>query len=181
MPLFSCLFLSFHNKLKTNLRYLNHRANRRCDNLIDEDMFFELMRKEVMLSPKDASLKAEGEQWHAHGKQILNSMIDVSFTFNTIVIGSAKCQLFYLKNTNSGGIEQCVQGASSTESKSYTVTISPNRCIQRQCIPQCNESECGYLCHHTAQCTCADYIHGHLCKHTHKVNKSRLVRFINAY
>ena len=55
---------------------------------------------------------------------------------------------------------------SSTESKSYTVTITPNRCIQRQCIPQCNGLECGYLCRHTAQCTCADYIHGHLCKHT---------------
>ena len=99
----SYLFLSFHNKLKTNPRYLNHRVNRRCDNLIEvlftieEDMFFERMRKEVMLSPKDASLKAKGEQRHAHGKQILNSMIDVSYTSNTIVIGSAKCQLFYLK------------------------------------------------------------------------------------
>ena len=71
-------------------------------------MFFERMRKEVMLSPKDASLKAEGEQRHAHGKQILNSMIDVSYTSNTIAIGSAKCQLFY--NTNTGGIEQYVQG-----------------------------------------------------------------------
>ena len=69
--------------------------------------------------------------------------------------------------------------ASSTESKSYTVTISPNRCTQRQCIPQCNESECGYLCRHTAQCTCADYIHGHLCKHTYKVHKSYLVRYID--
>ena len=48
----SYLFLSFHNKLKTNPRYLNHRANRRCDDLIEvllnikEDMFFERMRKE---------------------------------------------------------------------------------------------------------------------------------------
>ena len=102
MPLFSCvitsyLFLSFHNKLKTNPRYLNHRANRRCDDLIEvlltieEDMFFERMRKEVMLSPKDASLKVEGDQRHAHGKQILNSMIDVSYTSNAIAIGSAKC------------------------------------------------------------------------------------------
>ena len=83
MTLFSCynnsyLFLSFHNKLKTNPRYLNHQANRRCDDLIkvllsiEEDMFFERMRKGVMLSPKDASLKAEGDQRHAHGKQIWN-------------------------------------------------------------------------------------------------------------
>ena len=116
-----------------------------------------------------------------HMGNILNSMIDVSYTSNTIAIGSANCQLFYFKNTNSGGIEQCVQVASSTESKSYTVTNSPNKCIQRQCIPQCNKSKCGYLCRHTAQCTFAYYIHGHLCKHTHKVHKSRLVRFINAY
>ena len=72
----SYLFLSFHNKLKTNPRYLNHRANRRCDDLIEVlltievDMFFERMRKEVMASPKEASLKAEGEHQHAHGKQI---------------------------------------------------------------------------------------------------------------
>ena len=117
MPLFSCvitsyLFLSFQNKLETNPRYLNHRANRWCDNLIEvlltieEDIFFERMRKEVMLSPKDASLKAEGDQRHAHGKQILNSMIDVSYTSNAIAIGSG----FHFYNTNSGGIEQCVQG-----------------------------------------------------------------------
>ena len=31
----SYLFLSFHNKLKTNPHYLNHRANRRCDDLIE--------------------------------------------------------------------------------------------------------------------------------------------------
>ena len=47
----SYLFLSFHNKLKTNSHYLNHRANWRCDNLIEdlltieEDMFFERMRR----------------------------------------------------------------------------------------------------------------------------------------
>ena len=72
MPLFSCVsylfFLSFHNKLKTNPHYLNHRTNWWCDNLIEvlftieEDMFFEQIRKEVILSPKDASLKAEWEQ-----------------------------------------------------------------------------------------------------------------------
>ena len=54
-------------------------------------MFFERMRKEVMLSPKNASLRAEGDQRHAYGKQILNSMNDVSYTSNAIAIGSAKC------------------------------------------------------------------------------------------
>ena len=50
-------FPSFHNKLKNNPRYLNHSANRRCDDLIEvllafeEDLFHERMRKDVMLSP----------------------------------------------------------------------------------------------------------------------------------
>ena len=61
MPLFSCVItivLSFHNKLKTNPRYLNHWANRRCDDLIEvlftieEDMFFELMRNEDVIKSK---------------------------------------------------------------------------------------------------------------------------------
>ena len=49
--------LSFHNKLKTNPCYLNHHANRRCDDLIEvlltieEDMFHDRMRKEVILTP----------------------------------------------------------------------------------------------------------------------------------
>ena len=171
----SYLFLSFHNKLKTNPHCINHRVNQWCDNLIEvpltieEDMFFERMRKKVMLSPKDASLKAEGEQRHAHGKH---------YTFNTIAIG-INCSIKKIQiQVESSNVYKV---ASSTGSKSYNVTINPNRCIQRQCIPQCNESESGYLCRHTAQCTCADYIHGHLCKDTHKVHKSHLVRFINPY
>ena len=54
----SYLFHRFHNKLKTNPRYVNHGANQRCDDLIEvlltieEDMFFERMRKEVMLYPR---------------------------------------------------------------------------------------------------------------------------------
>lgn len=45
--------LSFHNKLKTNPRYLNHRINRCVDDLvqilltIEEDFFHDRMRKEV--------------------------------------------------------------------------------------------------------------------------------------
>ena len=102
-------------------------------------MFFERMRKEVILSPKDPLLKAKWEQWHAHGKQNLNSLIDVSYTSNTIIIGRSNCQLFYLKIQIQVKSSSVYKVASSTESKSYTVTISPNRCTQRQCIPQCKE------------------------------------------
>ena len=45
-----------------------------------------------------------------------------------------------------------------------------NRCLEKpKCIPQCSQPECGYLCRHMIKCTCMDYTHGHLCKHTHKV------------
>ena len=32
---------SFHNKLKTNPKYLNHRVNRRCDDLLETLLLFE--------------------------------------------------------------------------------------------------------------------------------------------
>ena len=75
---------SFHNKLKTNPRYLNHHVNRRCDDLIEvllkieEDSFYECMRKEVMLTPQDASLKQEGNERHYRGKEIDDSAVAVS-------------------------------------------------------------------------------------------------------
>ena len=65
MPLILCA-ITIVICVKTNPRYLNHWANRRCDDLIEvlftieEDMFFELMRKEVMLSPKDVIKSKRG-------------------------------------------------------------------------------------------------------------------------
>ena len=72
---------SFHNKLKTNPRYLDKHTNRRCDNLIqillriEEDMFFERKRKEIMSTASDASVKVDGEQRHTHGKEISDTNI----------------------------------------------------------------------------------------------------------
>lgn len=74
---------SFHNKLKTNPRYLNKHTNRRCDDLIqillkiEEDMFYSRKRKEVMSTPQDASLKLEGEKRHASGREIPDSSVTV--------------------------------------------------------------------------------------------------------
>jgi len=80
MILYIC---SFHNKLKTNPRYLAHQVNRRIDDLvgtllvIEEDLFFDRMRKEVMKDSKDASIKQEGSDRHARGMEIPDSAIEV--------------------------------------------------------------------------------------------------------
>lgn len=84
-----CLYCSFHNKLKTNPRYLNKLSNRRCDDLIqvllkiEEDMFHDRMRKEVMCRAKDASLTLEGEQRHSNGKEIPESIVTVRIIMHT--------------------------------------------------------------------------------------------------
>ena len=78
---FLCLFIySFFNKLKTNPRYLNHKVNRRCDDLIEvllsveKDVFFERKRKETVVSVSDASKKQEGDR-HTRGLSIDSSRI----------------------------------------------------------------------------------------------------------
>ena len=74
---------SFHNKLKTNPRYLNHCVNCRCDDLmevllkIEEDMFHERKRKEIMLTPVQATLKVDGAERHKSGKCIPDSSVQM--------------------------------------------------------------------------------------------------------
>ena len=74
---------SFHNKLKTNPRYMAHQVNRRCDDLInillkvEEDMFHDRMRKEVMETPQTASQKVEGEERHERGVNISDTCVQV--------------------------------------------------------------------------------------------------------
>lgn len=74
---------SFHNKLKTNPRYLAHQINRRVDDLIctllilEEDLFFDQKHKEIMRDPTDASLQYEGMQRHEQGTKIENSSVKV--------------------------------------------------------------------------------------------------------
>lgn len=59
----------------------------------------------------------------------------------------------------------------SSESKAqYIVEVLSSTCPdQPNCLPHCVEKECSYLCRHMISCTCYDFQHGHLCKHTHKV------------
>jgi len=66
---------------------LNHHVNRRCDDLIEvllkieEDYFYDRMRKEVMLTSKDASIKQDGYERHSRGKEIDDSAVNVSYFF----------------------------------------------------------------------------------------------------
>ena len=63
MLTYFCVNYSFHNKLKTNPRYLNHHVNKHCDDLIEVllaievDLFYDRMRKEIMMATQDASTK----------------------------------------------------------------------------------------------------------------------------
>ena len=60
-----------------------HKVNRRCDDLIsillkiEEDMFHDRMRKEVMKTPQEALLKVEGEEHHERGITISDSCVEV--------------------------------------------------------------------------------------------------------
>ena len=58
-------------------------VNRRIDDLIgtllviEEDLFFDRMRKEVMIGSNEASLKQEGNDRHTHGMKIHDSSVQV--------------------------------------------------------------------------------------------------------
>lgn len=86
---------SFHNKLKTNPRYLNHQVNRRCDDLVEvllkfeQDQFYDRMRKEVMLTPQHASVKVDGEERHIRGEAIPDTSIKVCIYVYTNMINTA--------------------------------------------------------------------------------------------
>lgn len=69
---------SFHNKLKTNPRYLNHNVNRRCDDLIEvlllmeKDMFYDMKRMELFSTPSEISMRLDGDR-HTRGQSIPDS------------------------------------------------------------------------------------------------------------
>ena len=65
------------------LTYLNYSVNRQCDDLNEvlltreEDAFHDQIRKEVMLTPMDATLKVEGTGRHQNGRSISDSSVIV--------------------------------------------------------------------------------------------------------
>ena len=66
-----------------NPRYLAHQVNKRIDDLvgtllqIEEDLFFDRMRKEVMRDSSEVSLKQEGTDRHTRGMEIPDESIQV--------------------------------------------------------------------------------------------------------
>jgi hypothetical protein len=143
---------SFHNKLKTNPRYLAHHVNRRVDDLvavlltIEEDIFHERMRKEVMCDSHDASLKCEGSNRHQKGNAIPDTAVKVIDQHSYAVMSA--------------------DGTSSS-----TVVIHSHNCnsANKPCALHCTALECHCLCRCMMECSCIDFKHGHICKHMHKV------------
>ena len=75
--------------------------------------------------------------------------------------------MFYtLKGDKINHYEIVSSDAKTQYSVNILLSVCPN---QPNCMPQCTEDDCLYLCRHMITCTCYDYQHGHLCKHTHKV------------
>lgn len=60
-----------------------HNVNRRCDDLIrilltiEEDLFHDRMRKEVMTTPQQASIRVDGTERHERGRNISDSCVQV--------------------------------------------------------------------------------------------------------
>ena len=81
---------SFFNKLKTNPRYLNHKVNRRCDDLIEvllsveEDLFYDRKRKELLTTTGKASKKHEGDR-HTRGLSIDDSRVHANVSMSLSV------------------------------------------------------------------------------------------------
>ena len=60
---------------------MNYHVNRKCDDLIEvllkieEDSFYERMRKDVMLTPQDASLKQEGYERYIEVEKLMTQQL----------------------------------------------------------------------------------------------------------
>lgn len=86
---------SFFNKLKTNSRYLNHKVNRRSDDLIEvllsveEDLFYDRKRKELLTTTGAASKKHEGDR-HTRGLSIDDSRVHANVSM-TLSVYSMTC------------------------------------------------------------------------------------------
>lgn len=148
-----------------------HKVNRRCDDLIgillkiEEDMFHDRMRKEVMETPQAASLKVEGQERHERGKNISDNCVQV---WNQVTV-NYRINLITIIKIKKMQDDLYLVSSTPNETK-YTVQILKTDCEEMPaCVPQCHMKECQNLCRHMFKCTCTDYVHGHICKHVHKV------------
>ena len=98
---------SFHNRLKTNPRYLNHNVNRRCDDLIEVllsvevDMFYERKRKELLTSTTEASRKVEGDR-HTKGQSIVDLKVHTQVIWHSNACWCAYYVCLYIFNGTTG-------------------------------------------------------------------------------
>ena len=161
--------------MKTNPRYLNHNANRRCDDLIEVlllvevDMFYERKRKELLTSTTEASRKVEGDR-HTRGQSIANSKVHVQVIcyLKNVDLHERVCTITLSTVIQEEGHRYLVD--SSDSKAQYSVEIlSSTFSDQPNCLPHCMEKECFYLCRHMILFTCYDFQHGHVCKHAQKV------------
>jgi hypothetical protein len=133
---------SFHNKLKTNPRYLNHNVNRRCDDLVEVlllleiDMFYDRKRIELFSSTTEVSYKLDGDR-HSRGQFIPDSNVH------------------HMGKGLEHGYSYTVKSVSSDHQ--YTVHMLASQCSYgNECIPHCTQGKCSYLCRHMISCTCYD-------------------------
>ena len=108
---------SFFNKLKlkTNPRYLNHKVNRRCDDLIEvllsveEDLFYDRKRKELLTTTGEALKKHEGDR-HTRGLSIDDSRVHVNVSM-TLSVYSMMCtySMMYANKCVYGNMENTLK------------------------------------------------------------------------
>ena len=144
-----------------------------CFSLTCECIFF---LQKIMKSHADASPHLDGKR-HQNGMKIDNSAVKV---ISNIFI--AKTKIHYCPHNTIldciTEIGECLH-TSSFGWKHYLRSRDSKGCCtaQLECVPQCTELECGFLCRHTNSCTCWDYREGHLCKHCQKI---RAITFMSS-
>ena len=135
------------------------------------DTFYDRKRVELFSSTTQVSYNLDRDR-HSRGQSIADS--NVQFKVSTIIVLTPLPVKYYCFIITLQG-EQAEYGHtytvnSESSDQQYTVHISASQCTQgEKCIPHCMQGKCSYLCRHMISCSCYDYSHGHLCKHTHKV------------
>ena len=101
---------SFFKKLKTNPRYLNNKVNI-CDDFIkvllsvEEDLFYDRKRKELLTTTGEASKKHEGDR-HTRGLSIDDSRVHANVSMTSSVY-SMMCtySMMYANKCVNGNME----------------------------------------------------------------------------
>ena len=63
---------------------------------------------------------------------------------------------------------------SAIDAIGYFVTRAKDICVDCTGASVCQSKDCSFLCHHMYNCTCYDFLNGHVCKHIHRVHSLHL-------